>query len=154
MKIRLLSVGKPRDEAACALHDRYAERIRRFGVTYTSAWVKEVPMGGRYSDEHVLEREADLLAERLENRGRVVALDRGGSSWDSRAVADRLEAWASPAATFLIGGPLGLHSKIVSMADARWSLSALTLPHELARVVVSEQLYRAMSILRGLPYHK
>jgi len=154
VKIRLLSVGKPRDEAACVLHDRFAERIRRFGVGYESEWIKEVAIGGRYTDTHVLEREADMLEERLGPRGRVIALDRGGSSWNSRSLATRLTDWAPVGATFLIGGPLGLHSKIIARADARWSLSELTLPHELARVVVSEQLYRAITILRGLPYHK
>lgn len=154
MKLRLLSVGKPRDPEACKLHDRYAERISRFGVDYESIWVPETSSGGRYSDEHVREREARRLIDRLAGRGSVIAVDAGGRDYSSIELSRRIERWANPAATFIIGGPLGLHESARSRADAVWSLSSLTFPHELARVLVSEQLYRAVTLLRGVPYHK
>jgi 23S rRNA (pseudouridine1915-N3)-methyltransferase len=155
VKLRLLLVGKPRDPEAGRLYDRYAGRIESLGVRCESAWVPEVRAGGKFSDDHVRRREARALAERLErDGGKVIALDRRGRMLDSRALAARLEGWTTPRGTFVIGGPLGLDGAFLGDADARWSLSALTLPHELARVVVAEQLYRALTLLRGFPYHK
>jgi 23S rRNA (pseudouridine1915-N3)-methyltransferase len=154
MKLRVLSVGKPRDPEACAMYDRYGDRIVRFGVGFESIWVPEVKSGGRYSDDHVREREARLLIDRLAGQGHVIAVDPGGRGHTSEQLARHLARWAEPAATFVIGGPLGLHETLLSRADAAWSLSSLTLPHELARVLVGEQLYRGLTILRGVPYHK
>ena len=71
MKIRLLSVGRPRDSLSSSLHDRYAERIRRFGVAYVDEHVDETRPGGRYSDDHVREREAKRLLQRVESRDRI-----------------------------------------------------------------------------------
>ena len=137
-----------------ALHDAYAERIRRFGVRYDAAWVPEVRAEGRYSDEHVRERESRALDASLGSRGARIALDRRGTMIDSRALADRLGSWASREAQFVVGGPLGHHARLLDDASFVWSLSNLTFPHELVRVLVAEQLFRALSILRGHPYHK
>jgi len=147
-------VGKPRDAEAIALHDRYAERIRKLGATYDVGWVPEVRAGGRYSDAHVREREGRLLADKLDDRGTTIALDPRGRSFSSEALSSRLEGWSTPRATFVIGGPLGLAPSVLDRADVSWSLSELTFPHELARVVLAEQLYRALTLLRGIPYHK
>jgi 23S rRNA (pseudouridine1915-N3)-methyltransferase len=154
LRVRLLSVGKPKDAPAIELHDRYAARISRLGVDYASRFVPEERPGARFSDEHVLEREGRLLVQALSEPGVVVALDRGGDPLASAELARRLERWATPGLTLVLGGPLGLHHVVLDRAEHRWSLSAGTLPHELARVVVVEQLYRALTILRGLPYHR
>jgi len=154
LKIRLLSVGRPRDREAVALHDRYAERLTRLGVEYRTLWIREVRPGGQYTDEHVREREARALLERVDPGERVVALDRRGRGFDSEELAGEVGRWARPAATLILGGPLGLEATVLGRAETCWSLSPLTLPHELARVVVAEQLYRALTLLRGLPYHK
>ena len=153
MQIELISVGKPRDGAAVELHDRYAGRLQRLGVRYRSSWVPEERPGGRFSDEHVRQRETTLLLERTE-KGTLIALDRGGESLDSVALAKRLERWAAPRLTLIVGGPLGLHPGLLEKACGRWSLSPLTFPHEIVRSLVAEQLYRAMTIVRGVPYHK
>ena len=84
----------------------------------------------------------------------LIALDAAGRLFDSETLAEHIESWTTPAATLLIGGPLGLHSSIGEKAQLQWSLSPLTFPHELMRVLVAEQLYRALTILRGVPYHK
>lgn len=156
MKIRLLTVGKPREREIADLHDRYARRIERLGIEYRTASVAEVKAGGRFSDLHVMEREARLLFEYLEGqeKGIVIALDRGGETFGSMELARRLPVWANPRATFVIGGPLGLHDDFLTAAHFRWSLSPLTFPHELIRLLLAEQIYRAASIMRGLPYHK
>jgi len=154
VKIRSLVVGRPRDAEATALHDRYAARLERLGVTYEAAWVAEVRSGGRFSDEHVREREARLLGEKLPDRGRLIALDGRGRELTSAQLARRLGDWARVEATFVVGGPLGLHRPFLDRADWVWSLSALTFPHELVRAILVEQLYRALTLLRGVPYHK
>ena len=154
MKLRLLCVGKPRRREAVDWHDLYARRLRRLGLSYAADWVDEERAGGRYSDEHVRQREARRLERELSDAGTVVALDRRGRMPTSEELAQLVERWATPRGTLLIGGPLGLDPALVHRADAVWALSRLTLPHELARVVVAEQLYRAMTIRRGMPYHK
>lgn len=154
MNLEMLCVGRPRDAAASALHDRYAERIRRLGVDYRTLHVAEVRADGKYSEDHVRKREAGLLLERLPAGRRVIALDRSGRTQDSESLARSLGKWVPPRATFIIGGPLGLHPSVRDRAEACWALSALTLPHELARVLLAEQLYRALTILRRIPYHK
>ena len=153
-KVRLLSVGRPRDKEAGTLHDRYARRIEQLGVRYESEWVGETKAGGRYSDEHVREREGAQLLDRLRRGETVVALDRGGQMVSSEDLARRLERWIGGGVTLLLGGPLGLHRNVIERAGWTWSLSSLTLPHELARVWVVEQVYRALTLSRGLPYHK
>ena len=101
------------------------------------------------------EEAARLLARRPAG-SRLVALARQGSPWSSVELARRLETWqheARPVA-LAIGGSRGLAPDLLAAATDQWSLGPLTLPHELARVVVVEQLYRAGTILRGEPYHK
>jgi len=157
LHVHELSVGKPRGRALVALHADYLERIERLGVSYRANWVAEVRSGGRFSDDHVREREARLLLGKLdrpERRGTVIALDRSGRMFDSETLARRIERWCMPRAVLLIGGPLGLHRRMLDRADESWSLSPLTFPHELVRVLVAEQVYRALTLLRGIPYHK
>lgn len=153
MRILLLSVGKPRDAAAVALHDRYVTRITRLGVRYSAEHVAETRSAGRLDDTHVRRRDTEQLLARAET-GTAVLLDRKGEQFDTRALADRIERWATPCLTLMIGGPLGLDPEQAPQSVKRWSLSPLTFPHELVRAVVVEQLYRALSILRGHPYHK
>lgn len=152
MKVTLLCVGAPRQRELARLHDDYAERIRRLRVDYRATHVPEVRPGS-YTDDHVLEREARGLEKKIGD-GTLVTLDRTGVALDSVRLAERLERWAAPRLTLVVGGPLGLHGSVSERADTRWSLSPLTLPHELARVIVVEQIYRALTILRRIPYHK
>jgi 23S rRNA (pseudouridine1915-N3)-methyltransferase len=96
------------------------------------------------------------LAKRLPTRGELIALEPGGDAWTTEALAKHLDhhmLHRTPFVTFLIGGAMGLPTAVVEKAARRLSLSNLTLPHRLARVVLCEQLYRAMTIIRGEPYH-
>ncbi|HEX6850892.1 MAG TPA: 23S rRNA (pseudouridine(1915)-N(3))-methyltransferase RlmH [Candidatus Polarisedimenticolaceae bacterium] len=154
MRFRLLCVGRPRDARLAALHDDYAARIRKFGVTWDSRHVAEERPGGRFSDAHVREREARHLADAIDEAEAVVALDALGQELTSEELAVRLGRWAAPRAVFVVGGPLGLDPAWRGRATATWSLSRLTFPHELVRVIVAEQVYRALCITRGIPYHK
>jgi 23S rRNA (pseudouridine1915-N3)-methyltransferase len=154
LKILVLSVGRPDRARFGPMFDEYVDRIRKFGVTFDARWVPELRIAGRYTDEHVREREAEALRGALPERVNLVALAPQGEALSTEAFARRLERWSHPQAAFVVGGPLGLHDTFTRAAGTALSLSAMTLPHELARVVLAEQIFRALSILRGLPYHK
>lgn len=152
MELWLLAVGKLRPcyREAC---DDYLRRLGRRAEVHEV----EVREAARAPTRAVQQaQEAGRLRVRLPPRARVVALTREGAGWSSTDLADRLGRWeveGRPVA-FLLGGSTGLDPALVAGAEQCWSLGPLTLPHELARVVVSEQLYRAGTILRGEPYHK
>jgi 23S rRNA (pseudouridine1915-N3)-methyltransferase len=100
--------------------------------------------------------ETKRLAAAIPEGSRIIALTRGGDGWSSPELAHHMARWRTESRplAFVIGGAEGLEEEFVNDADSRWSLGALTLPHELARVVVLEQLYRSCTILAGSPYHK
>jgi len=130
LKIRVVSVGKDKGPTL-ELVEEYAERLQRFA---------ELELFELKASDQVLARV----------RGELWALDQRGVELTSEQLAAKLTAQM----TFCIGGDEGLSDQIRSGARFVWSLSKLTLPHRLARVVVLEQLYRAFEILRGGPYHK
>jgi 23S rRNA (pseudouridine1915-N3)-methyltransferase len=146
-------VGKPRGPLAEAARD-YEGRLAR-ALRLEVVEVREEPLQGRAQAE-VLERERRRIEPHLD--GAVVAcLDRSGRQFSS----EELAAWLSdreerpPQRTaFVIGGSCGLDAVLVRRADLVLSFGAMTLPHQLARVVLVEQLYRATTILRGEPYHR
>ena len=142
MKIRLLSVGRDKGPTA-ELADEYAARIRRVA----DLEVLELRAQGP-------DREADALIDKT--RGELWALDERGSGLGSVQLAQRIGKLRDSAQplTVCIGGDEGLAQPVRDAAKLVWSLSPLTLPHRLARVVALEQLYRAFEILRGGPYHK
>ena len=112
--------------------------------------------GGRTAQQ-VMEEEGKRLLARVPAGAEVVALDRRGAAWSSERLAqylDELAIRASPGAAFLIGGAFGLSEEVLARASHRLSLSALTFPHELARLIMAEQLYRVTTILAGHPYHR
>jgi 23S rRNA (pseudouridine1915-N3)-methyltransferase len=139
LKIQVLAVGKMRDRLMAALCDDYVQRARR-----------HLPV-------EIVEVDDDAaLARRLPARAELIALEPGGDAWTTLALAKHLEhqmLHGTQTIAFLIGGALGLPKDVVKKASRRLSLSNLTLPHRLVRVVLCEQLYRAMSIIRGEPYH-
>lgn len=101
-------------------------------------------------------RECQRLAAAVPSGARVLALDEHGRSWNTRQLADRLAAWLAGGRdiALLVGGPDGLDHNCLDSADERWSLSPLTLPHPLVRVMLAEQIYRAWSLHQGHPYHR
>jgi 23S rRNA (pseudouridine1915-N3)-methyltransferase len=142
VKIRLLSVGKDRGPTA-ELAQEYAERIRRFADLDIVELRAEGPT-----------REAEALLGKA--RGELWALDERGTALTSAQLAQRvgkLRDSAQPL-TLCIGGDEGLGQPVREAARLVWSLSPLTLPHRIARLVVLEQLYRSFELLRGGPYHK
>jgi 23S rRNA (pseudouridine1915-N3)-methyltransferase len=152
LELVVLAVGKlrPSYRAAC---DEYLARLGR------TARVRVVEVREASRAPTVAAQQADEAARLLARRpagARLVALARTGAAWSSLELSRRLGAWQRDgrAVALAIGGSHGLGRDLLDLADDRWSLGPLTLPHELARVVVLEQLYRAGTILRGEPYHK
>jgi 23S rRNA (pseudouridine1915-N3)-methyltransferase len=152
VEITVAAVGKLRPYYRQAADD-YMRRLKR----YASIREFEVREAGRASSAAVQRaEEAARLETRIADGTTVVALAREGTGWSSRELARQLDRWlltARPIA-LAIGGSEGLDPSLIGRASARWSLGPLTFPHQLARVVVLEQLYRAFTILRGEPYHK
>ena len=152
MTILLLAVGRLRPfyREAC---DDYLRRLGRY-ARVTETEVREASRAPTVAAQRG--EEADRLRQRAPGGATVVALAREGSSWTSEELARRVEGWrvAARPLAFFIGGSHGLAPKFLESAAARWSLGPLTLPHELARVIVVEQLYRAFTIVHGQPYHK
>lgn len=115
--------------------------------------VREYALHGRAVAD-VLRDEGRRLSAVWPGRGVVVALAVEGVQWDSPGLASALQGWLGRGgATFVVGGSLGLAPEVLARADEHLSLSRLTLPHQLSRVVLAEQLFRAFKILRREPYH-
>ncbi|OGG04563.1 MAG: hypothetical protein A3F83_11050 [Candidatus Glassbacteria bacterium RIFCSPLOWO2_12_FULL_58_11] len=155
MTIRILAIGKVREPALAELCGEYAERVSRYGHKMIIEEVREEP-GGR-EPAHILEKEAERLRARLTEAAYTVALDREGDELDSQALAaflGRIQDQGLKELAFLVGGHLGLKPELVKSCRRAISLSKLTFTHEMARLILLEQLYRANTILRGEPYHK
>jgi len=150
--MHLLAVGRLRPAYREAADD-YLRRLSRF----LPVREHEVREAGRAGNPTAQQREEGRrLAEAAPPGAFTVALTREGTLWSSRALARQVQRWRDGGrpVVFLIGGSTGLDPAVVRSADVCWSLGPLTLPHELARVVVLEQLYRAATIIGGQPYHK
>lgn len=155
MKLIVASVGKPRGELAAPIAE-YERRLRRY-FSYEAVEVKELASRQASGPREVMEEEGRRLLARIPPGVEVVALHRLGEGWSSVRLAEHLAEQAvraSPGVAFLIGGAFGLSEEVLERARHRLSLSSFTLPHELARLVLTEQLYRAGTIARGEPYHK
>jgi 23S rRNA (pseudouridine1915-N3)-methyltransferase len=152
MRVFLVAVGKLRPTLR-ELCDDYLRRLGRH-LTVEEREVREAGRAGsalRQRDD-----EGRRLLEAIPPNAEVVLLDIGGGGWSSEDLARRLDGWrlAARDLAFVLGGAEGVSDAVRARATSRWSLGAMTLPHELARVIVVEQLYRAGTILRGEPYHR
>jgi 23S rRNA (pseudouridine1915-N3)-methyltransferase len=152
--ITIAAVGKLRTAHWQAAQADYVARLRR----YIQIEIKEVRdvVGGSVPDDVAIAREGDALLKAVETVPWVLALDPGGRQTDSVRFASYLRQQTElyREVAFVIGGPVGLAPAVLERAGDLFSLSLLTFPHELARIVLLEQLYRAMTILGGDPYHK
>jgi len=151
MRILLVAVGRSRNGPERDLYRHYAARLK-WPMT-----LKEVEVKERLPPESLKAREGELLLAALPEDAAVIALDESGALLDSAGFARRLGQWrdrGTGTVAFLIGGADGLSAEVLRRCEWRWSLSRLTFPHALARLLVVEQLYRASSIIAGHPYHR
>jgi 23S rRNA (pseudouridine1915-N3)-methyltransferase len=152
MRFRIIWTGKTRDARLRALIEDYVERLSHF-VRCEVTELKEL----RRTDKAGIDKETKRISDALRTGSMTVLLDPEGSEWSSQELAAQVRSWEGNGVkevAFVIGGPNGLAPDLVSRADKRWSLSRLTLTHEMARVLLLEQLYRAFTIVHGLPYQK
>lgn len=155
MQISIVSVGKPGRSLDAAIRE-YEERAARYWKLQVNIVKPETASRNRAIDE-IQAAEGDRLRAAASGAIDVVALTRGGEAWSSPRLARYLEGLAVQASgdvAFLLGGAFGLHDSVLADARHRLSLSPMTMPHDLARLVLAEQLYRAGTIVRGEPYHK
>ncbi|MGQ4880274.1 23S rRNA (pseudouridine(1915)-N(3))-methyltransferase RlmH [Billgrantia sp. LNSP4103-1] len=155
MRIRLLAVGT---RMPAWVNDGVEEYRKRLPRDF-SLEIEEIAPGqrGKNADTaRAVALEAKRLRERLRGDEHIVALEVGGRVWSTERLAQEAEGWrlGGRDVVLLVGGPDGLESELSAAADQRWSLSPLTLPHPLVRVILAEQLYRAWTLLVGHPYHR
>lgn len=155
MRIYLLAVGRRMPAWADAAYAEYAQRLQR----ECRLELKEIEPAQRSKTTpaaRAMNEEAARIEAALPKNARIIVLDERGRSLGSAQLAEQMQQWMNDGrdVALLIGGADGLAPEIKARAEASWSLSAMTLPHALARVVIAEQLYRAWSILKNHPYHR
>ena len=155
MRIHLLCIGTRLPAWVDQAFESYASRMPG-GCTIK---LKEYPLAKRHKGgvlRKQIEQEGGRLLKAIPDKSIVVALDVNGELWGTDELTTHLQAWlqSGRSVTMMIGGPEGLSKACMDRADIHWSLSPLTFPHALARVIVAEQLFRAWSILRNHPYHR
>ncbi len=119
----------------------------------------ELPAGkrGKGADiARITRQEGEQITSSIPKGARTIALEVKGKAWSTEQLAQRLKFWMEDGrdVALIVGGPEGIEPSVSAAADEKWSLSPLTLPHPLVRVLLSEQIYRAWSLLRGHPYHR
>ena len=152
MRVRVIWPGKTRDARLRSLIDNYSERLSHF----VRCEVTELREDSR-ANKVGIDREAKRISDALRPGAIAVLLDPEGVEWTSHQLADQVRKWESSGVkevAFIVGGPRGFSPAIVKRIDKRWSLSRLTLTHEMSRVLLLEQLYRAYTIVHNLPYQK
>lgn len=155
MKVLFLVVGRTVDKHLTALINEYAERVKHY-IPFDFEVVPELKNTKALTAEQQKEREGELLQKQLRDGDYVVLLDEGGKEFRSIEFASYLEKKQSQVArrlVFIVGGPYGFSPAIYALAKEKVSLSKMTFSHQMVRLFFIEQLYRAMTILRGEPYH-
>lgn len=155
MRIQLITASNKQPEWVAAGYDFYARRLdKRCPLELVELPLARRPAGGDLT--RAVEDESRRMLRLAPAGAHIVALAEDGAPWSTLQLAGRLEAWhrAGAPVCLLVGGPDGLGPGCIVRAAERWSLSRLTLPHGLVRVVIAEALYRAVSLSRGHPYHR
>ncbi len=155
MKIHLIAVGNRMPPWVEQGYGEYAKRLPP-ECRLNLIEIASAKRGKNVDVSRLMRDEGQRILAALPKGCRVVALEVNGKSWSTEQLADQLEGWLQQGSdlALLVGGPDGLDPACRERADQLWSLSPLTLPHPLVRVVLAEQLYRAWTILQNHPYHR
>ena len=155
LKIELIAVGTKPPAWVQAGIDHYTSRMKR-ECAFSITEIKTADRGRANSVENFKAEEGRHILSGLAPSARVIALDRRGKNWSTEELAGKLQHWSLTTNhfQFLVGGPDGLAPACLGAASDKWSLSKLTFPHFLVRVMLAEQLYRALMVNAGHPYHK
>lgn len=155
MKIRLLTITH---KSPSWIQEGYEEYAKRLPAAYALELV-EIPAEKRSTNadlKRITEREGEKMLAAIKPNNRVIALDVKGKPWSTEELAQQLANWQQDGRNIdlLVGGPEGLAASCLQKAEEKWSLSPLTFPHIIVRLIVAEQIYRAWSILQNHPYHR
>lgn len=155
MKLNLLAVGTKMPAWVTDGYQEYAKRMPR-ECSLQLHEITPAKRGKSGSSLQWMREEGERILAAIPDSHHVVALDVQGKSWCTEALAEQLKGWMADGrdVSLIVGGPDGLTDECLQRANQRWSLSALTLPHPLVRIVLSEQLYRAWTVLQNHPYHR
>jgi 23S rRNA (pseudouridine1915-N3)-methyltransferase len=155
MFLKFIFIGAPRESFFREAEENFLKRLQKF-AKISCAYPQGEKITPSMSVERVLAEEARTIRRTLETQDFNIALDANGQTLTSEKFADLLDKQSAHGEkiTFLVGGPLGLAPSIKKTCRCQLSLSAFTFTHELARIVLLEQIYRALNILKGTPYHK
>ena len=159
MRVGIIAIGRMKQGPERELAARYLDRARKSGRALGLAGFSVTELGESRASAAAARKveEARAIHEHLPGGATLIALDEHGSAMGSDAFARKLGAWRDAgreAVTFLIGGADGIDPDLLNSAELVLSFSALTWPHQLVRVMLAEQLYRATTILSGHPYHR
>jgi len=155
MRVRLIAVGTKMPSWVQQGIDEYAKRLGNDLKLETV----EIPLGQRGKNADIARAIAEESKQMLAAIGEgdwVVALDERGADWSTQKLSDQMANWRMDgySVSLLVGGPDGLSKECKQRANQTWSLSRLTYPHPLVRIILTEQLYRAVTVLKGHPYHR
>lgn len=159
MKVTILCVGKIKEKFFRDAVDEYAKRMSRYCKFEIIEVADEMTpdKAGASLEEQIKAREAERILSKIKDNTYVCTLEIAGKKFDSEGFAgwmDKAVVEGRGSVCFVIGGSLGLHSSVSDRADFHLSFSDMTFPHQLMRVILCEQIYRAFRILNGEPYHK
>lgn len=155
MRIRLLTITH---KSPSWIQEGYEEYAKRLPASCALELV-EIPAEKRTANadlKRIAEREAEKMLAAIKPTHKVIALDVKGKLWSTEDLAEQLAIWQQSGRhiDLLVGGPEGLAPILLQKAEEKWSLSPLTFPHIIVRLIVAEQIYRAHSIIQGHPYHR
>lgn len=159
MSITIIAVGKMKEKPYRQMAEEYLKRLSRYGKV-EEIELPDLPEPSNSSpaiEAQIREKEGESILARIRPSDHVIAMTIPGRQWDSPGLSrhvDELMTRGESNLVFLIGGSLGLSEKVIARADEEMSMSKMTFPHQLARVMLLEQLYRAMKIRSGERYHK
>ncbi|MGN0971264.1 MAG: 23S rRNA (pseudouridine(1915)-N(3))-methyltransferase RlmH [Aristaeellaceae bacterium] len=159
MSVTILAVGRMKEKPYRMMADEYMKRLSRYGK-FEEIELPDLPEPANTSpaiERQICQKEGGAILSRIRPGSHVVALTIPGKQWDSPGLSRHLDELLTRGAsdiTFVIGGSLGLSEQVIARADEEMSMSKMTFPHQLARVMLMEQLYRAMKIRAGERYHK
>lgn len=155
MKINLVAVGTRMPAWVTQGFEEYSKRLPR-ECQLQLLEIAPAKRGKTAQPEQWKKDEARRILAAIPDNHHVIALEVTGKSWSTETLAEQMQAWLSDGrdVSLIVGGPDGLDPGCLQRADQKWSLSALTLPHPLVRIVLAEQLYRAWTVLQNHPYHR
>jgi len=155
MKIKLLTVGKTTNSHLIKLQDEYQNRLKYY-IPFDLTVIPELKNTKNLSVAEQQEKEADLILKQLEINDEVILLDEKGKQYTSVGFSEFISKKmlaSHKRMIFVVGGPYGFSERVYQRANGKVSLSAMTFSHQMIRLIFVEQLYRAMTILKGEPYH-